>query len=91
MCGRCTVDNDQDHLTIGYHHVKCTACATLKRSTYRDFRCKADHYRETGNWLSIKAIQAAQKATLDEASSSSSDHEEDIESEQTRAVTGIVV
>ena len=61
MCGRCTVDNDVDHFTLGYGQVKCTACATLPQLTYRDYRRKATFYRDHGEWASIRVIQERAK------------------------------
>ena len=40
MYGRCTVDNDSEHFTMGYSSVNCTACATLPRSAYRNLSPK---------------------------------------------------
>ena len=37
MRGKCTVDSDVDHFSMGYAKVNCTACATLPHSTYRDY------------------------------------------------------
>ena len=61
MCGKCTIENDSDHFTMGYHKVNCASCASLPLSMYRDYVRRAKYFRETGVWTTIKVIQEAEK------------------------------
>jgi hypothetical protein len=58
LCGFCLVGGDKNHFSSVRRKLSgCEACISLAKSTYRDYRLQAEHFRLQNEWLTVAAVK----------------------------------